>query len=441
MYIGGLEAGRKLRRQSLRLRAWGKLPDRIARDRNLDAVALVLTAYRLTLIDWHGLHHRDVQKIAARGLSKKPFQLALRTMRRLGLLERESYISRSDGRGRYFARDRLTELCEAGPKNCRRIERRWFDGNLTVKALALLIFARALGRHDVSPEQVRQRFGWSLQTVRRTACELVDAGFLIQFGALQQPRYGLPKSTHQPQIGVPRTDQNGTDGKGTDEKGTDENGTTYIVRKILPSAEERNEVQTCTHIDAVLPHTSLSGSEPSFAGRLSRQAIDKESPSPHGESQDAERRLEKKAPRNAARPGDVPRSRLMLDILLVADGAKTLSRKLRGDDRGLARFLYEHGAHAIETMADVLRRHMIEGRGVGSVTSWGYFEPAVADEKHRRQLGTLGIRPGDVFSAHRVLPCTPEKTRRKKAHQLQNPCKDDERTDRTTQDTEEIIVF
>ena len=161
-------------------RAWGNCSDRIANDPDLDAATLVLTAYRLTLINWGGLHDKDAQRIVACGLSKRPFQRALRKMQQKGLLARDSYILRGHGRGRSFARDQLTPLCAAAATGYRRVERRWFGRTLSVKALALLLYARAMGRHRVTPRQVHRRFGWSAQTIRRAAHDLIDAGCFIR---------------------------------------------------------------------------------------------------------------------------------------------------------------------------------------------------------------------------------------------------------------------
>ncbi len=91
-----------------------------------------------------------------------------------------------------------------------------------------------------------------------------------------------------------------------------------------------------------------------------------------------------------------------LQILLGADGAKTLAPKLRGDAAGLSVFLQKHGgAEALSIMVDVLRRHMIEGKPVSSVRSWRFFEAAIAEELHRRNVSAQGIRPGDAFGTHK----------------------------------------
>jgi hypothetical protein len=98
----------------------------------------------------------------------------------------------------------------------------------------------------------------------------------------------------------------------------------------------------------------------------------------------------------------------LLAKLVAADGAKTLSRKLRRNGAGLAAFLHQQAAQhqvtiddLLSVMVSLLRRHMIDGKRVESVRSWRFFEDAIADDAHVRQVADLGIRPGDLFGAHK----------------------------------------
>ena len=97
-----------------------------------------------------------------------------------------------------------------------------------------------------------------------------------------------------------------------------------------------------------------------------------------------------------------------LDDILAADGAKTLSAPLRRDVVGLDRFVREQASkHRIAgvaytaeieaVIANKLRSFMIDGRDVGSIKSWRYFEAAVADEMHRCAMKAAKARPGDGF--------------------------------------------
>ena len=125
-----------------------------------------------------------------------------------------------------------------------------------------------------------------------------------------------------------------------------------------------------------------------------------------------------------------------LELVLAADGAKTLSRRLRGDAAGLDRFLYEQGPYALETIIDVLRRHMIDGRKTGSIRSWSYFMARLPTKSTGTTFWRHRNRPGDVFSAHRDLPCTPQERR-----QREKTWNSSQEIDPTTEDADAIIVF
>jgi hypothetical protein len=107
---------------------------------------------------------------------------------------------------------------------------------------------------------------------------------------------------------------------------------------------------------------------------------------------------------SAAPPPSPPPDSALL-TLLRADHANTLAPKLRRDARGLKAFLAKHGREdALETMATILWRHATEGTPSGSVTSWKYFEAAIAEEKQKKQMTEDGVRPGDVFCVHNRRP-------------------------------------
>ena len=86
-----------------------------------------------------------------------------------------------------------------------------------------------------------------------------------------------------------------------------------------------------------------------------------------------------------------------------ADHAKILAPRLFGRGKGgLTHLLNQFGAEqTIGTIKAVLTRAMFDGKAVGSVTTWRYFEAAIVDELHLRTLEKQGIRPGDVFGAHK----------------------------------------
>ena len=89
--------------------------------------------------------------------------------------------------------------------------------------------------------------------------------------------------------------------------------------------------------------------------------------------------------------------------LREADHAKILAPRLfRRGKGGLTRLLHEFGAElTLDTINAVLARAMIDGKAVGSVKTWRFFEAAIVEEMHLRMLSEQGIRPGDVFGAHK----------------------------------------
>ena len=88
-----------------------------------------------------------------------------------------------------------------------------------------------------------------------------------------------------------------------------------------------------------------------------------------------------------------------LRALLDADGAQMLSTLLRRDNCGLHEFLLDqasaHGATTAEItaiMADMLRRHPEDSRGIGSVHSWEFFGQAIATRMQTRPTADAGAK-------------------------------------------------
>jgi hypothetical protein len=91
-----------------------------------------------------------------------------------------------------------------------------------------------------------------------------------------------------------------------------------------------------------------------------------------------------------------------LSRLAEADHAKTLAPKLLRDLAGLQAFLAKHGGEvALNVMTAILWRHTLDGKSVGSVRSWKYFEDAIAEARHKEAMQEQGIRPGDAFGTHK----------------------------------------
>ena len=85
-----------------------------------------------------------------------------------------------------------------------------------------------------------------------------------------------------------------------------------------------------------------------------------------------------------------------------ADGARVLAPHLFEEDRAhLGQLLLEYGEGAVATIRSILTRCMIDGPPPGSVTTWAYFRPVLDEQRLADQMADEGMRPGDVFCAHR----------------------------------------
>lgn len=108
------------------------------------------------------------------------------------------------------------------------------------------------------------------------------------------------------------------------------------------------------------------------------------------------------APASAATQPATPRPVRdnFLATLKAAGGAGTLSAKLGRDGAGLGAILREQATRhnslvdeLVPIIVCILRRHMVDGKPVGSVRSWRFFEDAIGEEMHARDVAQLGVRP------------------------------------------------
>jgi hypothetical protein len=71
------------------------------------------------------------------------------------------------------------------------------------------------------------------------------------------------------------------------------------------------------------------------------------------------------------------------------------------DRRGLANLLRRHPEAGRIILSFLSTRMLIDPLDPGAVRSWHYFDAIVADDAHYDLCEANGIRPGDVFGAHR----------------------------------------
>jgi hypothetical protein len=163
-------------------RAYGKLPNFIVRNAEVSPALLVLIGYRLTFTGDYGLSEQQIcngaigrrgNPIASRGLSRDTFRRAMSEGQALGLLDRRQQAKHGTRFG--YARDRV--IVPPGTNSYKHVRRQWFDGRLSVGALAAFLFIRAgTGKGPFTyAREVAQRFGWSRPTAAAAIDELLHA--------------------------------------------------------------------------------------------------------------------------------------------------------------------------------------------------------------------------------------------------------------------------
>ena len=252
-------------------RAWGRLANAIAKDPSVSDVALVVLAYRLTLIDWDGLHWRDVKKIVRRGLGKRAFHRALRNLlaatdenpQGRGLLNRCN-TRQAEGRGRGYAKDEVAPGAIATGTGYRRVERHWFDGRFSLKALALLLYARAAGALGIRPWEIARRFEWSLPTIRTAADELMKVEVIEDRGKTQAPLYAPPncKIVHRKKVHR----------KTTHSKKVHHTHSVKLSHNVSPLHTEKTNTQSATR--PALETSGASGTDAAENGPLAQASND-----------------------------------------------------------------------------------------------------------------------------------------------------------------------
>ena len=162
------------RQENRSSKAYGKLPNMIRNDRQLLATGLVVIAYRSTFAGRYQLRPELLQCIASNKPSKAPTTglsrngLASQSVRKAmnNLCDLE-YLHRTL-KGRQVRESIGFETTENTPQ----IKRCWFDGSLSLNALAVFIWLK------VNPgsyaREVKERFRWSRKTAELALKELVD---------------------------------------------------------------------------------------------------------------------------------------------------------------------------------------------------------------------------------------------------------------------------
>lgn len=162
--------------------AFAFFPNAIARDPRVPPSLLVLLAFRLTIADQKSdfglnekaLSNRPIVKKGT-GLGKNNIRAALALAQRpeLAYLRRWQKPPKAGTFGN--AVDRLSlPPCGASGEEGRQVRKQWFDGTLSLDAMAVFLFIRAGSGNGPSifASEVAERFDWSRPTVGRYLSEL-----------------------------------------------------------------------------------------------------------------------------------------------------------------------------------------------------------------------------------------------------------------------------
>jgi hypothetical protein len=166
-------------------KAFGILPNAIACDPDIDECALVILAARLTYTGTWVMRRSWAQDLVRRGLGEHCYWRGLALLVDRDLIKRRKQGNGRQGHGEVF--DDLVCLPPGASAHGRRVERAWFNGALSVKAVATALFIRAQAKSEAQPWQIATRFDWSPATVKTAAEEACDAGLLERLGGPRTP--------------------------------------------------------------------------------------------------------------------------------------------------------------------------------------------------------------------------------------------------------------
>ena len=169
--------------QSRVSRAFGRLPHIIRNDERLTATDLIVLAYRSTFVGKFKLRaellHRLVDNkpthsSANAGESRLPRNglgrnAAYRSIRRLVQL---GYLKRSGDNSRI-----IEELGYTSSASTPHIKRAWFDGTLSLNALATFIWLKV--NPGAFARELAQRFGWDRKTAQQALQELAAKKWVV----------------------------------------------------------------------------------------------------------------------------------------------------------------------------------------------------------------------------------------------------------------------
>ena len=162
-----------------------RFPNAVARDMRLSEPALVILAYRSTFVGVYALSVTALirgQIVHGRGLGRDVIERAIHELVAASYLERNQPVRQPGGPFRRVEEEIRLPSSGASGNAARVVRKSWFDGSLTLKELAALLFLRAglPNRAEVFPREIAERFGWSIPTVNVVINALVQRKLVIQ---------------------------------------------------------------------------------------------------------------------------------------------------------------------------------------------------------------------------------------------------------------------
>jgi hypothetical protein len=153
-----------------------RFPNSVARDTRLSETSVVILGYRATFADdrsGYGLNETNLRGIVrGKGFGRNVIERGIAESRAAGYLRRWQGGRKSDGTFSYAVD--AVDLPPAGAtgKARRIVLRSWFNGSLTLKEMAALIYMRAgTGKGPrMYARELAVRFGWS----RPTAAKVIE---------------------------------------------------------------------------------------------------------------------------------------------------------------------------------------------------------------------------------------------------------------------------
>ena len=359
----------------LAVQAHGFLPDEVALNDGIGAEALLLLSLRTTLVNYTlGVDGLNLA-VSGGGLSRDVVKRANAEAKRLGYLQRSQPTTFS------YAREKLT-LPKADKHNSQIVWRSWFRGVLTRNELASLLFMRARGK-AVRRSELAARFGWSLPTATAALQGLMSNKVVIG----RRGRHGVHFYRVIPQIPKNLDDL-------AEQAGAKNRVRVDVKNPARGGVKNRVHIRTPSgtpNPDQILPSVESEANAQSSNESQLRGARAKKTLLEARELKSLRRELEHVDGARALAPG-----------LLTPSGLQTYARMLSEP--------WATNLHDVvrEKLTGYMLDGFPEGKAVGFIDGWGYFEPAAKDRAKADWLAVQGLRPGDVHGA-RQKPLTAER--------------------------------